>query len=107
MAAVPELVALVVEAQEALVAAVLAVKQAAQAARLVQQIQVLVAVVVQHLVLLEAQAVRALSLFVMRILMLPLHQPQGRPQLLCLAVIVYTNGQVQGVSHSDGTLCTT
>jgi hypothetical protein len=52
-------------------------------------------------------AVRALSLFVTQIHMQQPRLPQGHPQLLCLAVTVYTNGQAQGVSHSDGTLCTT
>jgi hypothetical protein len=50
---------------------------------------------------------QALSLFVTQILIRQRHQPLAHQQLQCLAAFVSTNLQVQGVLHSDGTLCTT
>jgi hypothetical protein len=71
-------------------------------ALLEQQTRVVVAVVD-----IQAQAVvvLALYLFVMPILTQPHLQPQVHQQSQWLVAIALTNGQAQGVSHSDGTLC--
>jgi hypothetical protein len=57
--------------------------------------------------LLAAQVVLALFLFVTLTHIQRRHRQQAHQQLLSLVVTEFINGQVQGVLHSDGVLCTT
>jgi hypothetical protein len=56
---------------------------------------------------LVVQVAQVLSLFVTQILTQPQRLRLAHPQSRLLVVIVSINGLDQGVSHSDGTLCTT
>jgi hypothetical protein len=71
------------------------------------QILVVVVEVVEIQLLREPLVALALSSFVTPIHIQQQRQPQAHPQLRWLVVTVFTNGLAQGVSHSDGTLCTT
>jgi hypothetical protein len=76
--------------------------------RAVMELQILVAALeVLAVGLLEVLAVLVSSLFDTLTHLQPQHQQLAHQQLQCLAVIVSTHLQVQGVSHSDGTLCKT
>jgi hypothetical protein len=70
------------------------------------------AVVVAVLDITEVHYLAVLAAVVLLLLdtLIRLHlqrQPQAHPQLRLLVATVFTNGLDQGVSHSDGTLCTT
>jgi hypothetical protein len=71
-----------------------------------QQILAVVAAVRQAL-LLAAQAAPALLSFDTQTHLPLRHLQQVHQPLQLQAATEFTNGQVQGVSHSDGTLCTT
>jgi hypothetical protein len=72
-----------------------------------QVVAVAVVYTIQGLELLAAMVVLVSWLFVTQILLLMPHLLQVHPHLLTLVDTRFTSGQDQGVSHSDGTFCTT
>jgi thiol:disulfide interchange protein len=95
------------EALVVLVAVVLALVVLTQVAQEQQTLVVVVVVMVILVALVAVQVVLELSLFDMQIHTQPHHQQLAHQLSRSQVDTEYITGQDQGVSHSDGTLCTT